>query len=186
MERDLVQNRIEIEKLKEYILTLISEQKCSTVKELVKKSKLDINTIRTILAELEAENKIELYDDYSLLDYLSSIKSVPFWTVLSTILITLASIYLIPTESSFSLVRSIIGSIFIFLPSYSIISALFIRKANSLTIIVLGLGLSLILIPLEVLLLDSFDSINLNSMIMLSSIISITAISISVYRSYKR
>lgn len=186
MERDLVQNRIEIEKLKEYILTLISEQKCSTVKELVKKSNLDINTIRTVLAELEAKDKIELYDDYALLDYLSSTKSVPFWAVLGTILITLASIYLIPNGSSFSLVRSVIGSIFIFLPAYSIISALFARRANSLTIIVLGIGLSLVIIPLEVLLLDSFDSMNLDSMIMLSSIISITAISISVYRSYRR
>ena len=183
MESDLVQDKVEFDKLKNRVLTLILEHKCSSVKELAAKSKIDIDRLRDILAELESENKIELYDTFTFFDYISSIRAVPLWFVLGTIFITLTSIYLIPEESQFSIIRAVLGSIFVFLPGYSISKALFTRELSNIMLIALSIGISLVLIPLEILFLDYMGSIDLNSIVLVSSIISIAAISISVYRS---
>jgi len=112
------------------------------------------------LHSLIEEKKLTISDPSppkSTVGYLASSYSLWFWGAIAALLVTLASIYLLPSTPPFVYVRYIFGSIAVlFLPGYTLIEALYPKKEDldGLERLALSIGLSLALVPLVGLLLN--------------------------------
>jgi hypothetical protein len=90
-------------------------------------------------------------------EYLISPYSFWFWGAVSVLLVTIASVYLLPPAVPFIYVRYVFGSISVlFLPGYALIEALYPKKEDldGLERLALSIGLSFALVPLVGLLLN--------------------------------
>ncbi|MEM4237679.1 MAG: ribosome recycling factor, partial [Candidatus Nitrosocaldaceae archaeon] len=142
------------------------------------------------LRKLEKDKKIELLEPYfvgNFTSYLKSVNAIGLWFVLAVTGITIASIYAIPSIEQFSLVRIIIGGIFVlFVPGYALISMLF-SKHDTVERIALSIGVSLAIVPLIGLILNYTPlGIRLDPVVTILSIFSTSVIFIAIYNQYKR
>ncbi|MEM2856682.1 MAG: DUF1616 domain-containing protein [Candidatus Nitrosocaldaceae archaeon] len=191
MESDMVQRIINV---KELVIDAIRE-KCNDVKSVVEyvnkvDSSIKVDEIVDAIKELEKDKKIELLEPYfvgNFTSYLKSVNAIGLWFVLAVTGITIASIYAIPSIEQFSLVRIIIGGIFVlFVPGYALISMLF-SKHDTVERIALSIGVSLAIVPLIGLILNYTPlGIRLDPVVTILSIFSTSVIFIAIYNQYKR
>ncbi|MEM3003129.1 MAG: DUF1616 domain-containing protein [Candidatus Nitrosocaldaceae archaeon] len=180
--------------VKELVIDAIRE-KCNDVKSVVEyvnkvDSSIKVDEIVDAIKELEKDKKIELLEPYfvgNFTSYLKSVNAIGLWFVLAVTGITIASIYAIPSIEQFSLVRIIIGGIFVlFVPGYALISMLF-SKHDTVERIALSIGVSLAIVPLIGLILNYTPlGIRLDPVVTILSIFSTSVIFIAIYNQYKR
>lgn len=160
--------------IEEYILSIIDKEKPETVEELAQlvEDRFDVSKDETTHTIISLENRgiIKLKEmttltPQTLTGYLSSRKSLWYWTTLILVIATTISVFIIP-ENLYPLtyIRHILGLIFVlWLPGYSFIKTLFPatlpvkmeKKAlDNIERIALSIGMSLALTPLVGLLLN--------------------------------
>jgi hypothetical protein len=153
--------------IKDYILSVVKNQKPATVGQLVKivqqKHPLKQQEITDLLAQLENEGKIhftkkEPYTRLTLREYALSSKATWFWITIAVAAATSMAAFTVQ-EDAFPLVyvRYVLGTVFILLlPGYSLVKALFPTKKemDSIERLALSIGLSLALVPIVGLILN--------------------------------
>ncbi len=163
----------EEERIKELIIDTIRKEKPGSVRQLFsmllersETADLSITDATRLVKELEEEGRIRLselprkYRTFS--SYLfDRERSISFWLVISAVVLTLASIYALPSEFPWVIPRWIFGSLFvIFLPGYAFVDALFVdplnkkKELDQIERFALSIGMSLALVPLVGLLLN--------------------------------
>jgi len=153
--------------LNEVILETVQTKHPTSVEELVKlvqeKTSAPKEAVVDHVARLRDEGKIILEEPIplptSLSQYLISVRwSRWFWIVVGLIVLTVLSVFLIPSEAvSIAYIRWIFGFIFIlFLPGYCFVEALFPKREelDDIERVALGIGLSLAISPLTALVLN--------------------------------
>lgn len=106
------------------------------------------------LYSLRAEGKVRLEDTHpptTVLAYVQSHHGLWLWAILALIVVTAATVYLLPQDAPFIYVRYVLGSIFVlYLPGHTLIEALYPKKQDltGLERLALSIGLSLALVPL--------------------------------------
>ncbi|MCP8305319.1 MAG: DUF1616 domain-containing protein [archaeon] len=112
------------------------------------------------LYKLKMDGKVMFKDPdppSSLYKYIRSYYSLWLWAVMSVILSTIVTIYLLPQYPPFIYSRYVLGSLFVlYLPGYSLIEALYPKREDleGLERLALSIGLSLALVPLVGLVLN--------------------------------
>jgi len=113
------------------------------------------------LYKLIVEGKIVLVDPNPPRDYLEYLLrldySMWFWTIVALVALTLLSIWLSQVIGVFTMLRYVLGSLFVlFLPGYTTIEALYPKEGelSNLERLALSIGLSLALVPLIGLILN--------------------------------
>jgi len=153
--------------IKDYILSVVKNQKPETVRQLVEivqqKYPLKQQEITDLLAQLEKEGKIhftkkEPDSRLTLGEYTFSSKSAWFWVTIAVAAATSIAAFTIP-EDAFPLVyvRYVLGTVFILgVPGYVLVKALFPTKKemDSIERLALSIGLSLALVPIVGLILN--------------------------------
>lgn len=153
--------------IKDYVLSVVKNQKPETVRQLVEivqqKYPLKQQEITDLLAQLENEGKIhftkkEPQTRLTLREYALSSKAAWFWITIAVAAATSMAAFTIP-EDAFPLVyvRYVLGTVFILgLPGYALVKALFPTKKemDSIERAALSLGLSLALVPIVGLILN--------------------------------
>lgn len=153
--------------IKDYMLSVVKNQKPETVRQLVEivqqKYPLKQQEITDLLAQLENEGKIhftkkEPQTRLTLREYALSSKATWFWITITVAAATSIAAFTIP-EDAFPLVyvRYVLGTVFILLlPGYSLVKALFPTKKemDSIERASLSMGLSLALVPIVGLILN--------------------------------
>jgi len=140
------------------LVQLAKTEKELTIEEAIEKASnfLEAPQYRVAreLYHLQQENKLALMDmspPKKIPQYLRSHYAAWLWGIITTIVITEATIYLLPQAPPFTYLRYVLGSLFVlFLPGYALIEALFPKKADleGLERMALSIGLSLALVPL--------------------------------------
>ena len=114
--------------------------------------------------------------------------SLWFWTILSLILITVASIYLTPVLPYLKYLRYLVGTLYVlFIPGYVLIEALYPeeKSLSPLERVALSIGLSLAIIPLIGLLLNYTPwGIRLGPIVSSTLVYSIALLLVAAYRKY--
>ena len=159
---------------KQIILDVVKSQKPETIQQLIaileEKFALPPELITNLLIELENEDKFHFTKKGSPLprsfqDYLFSKNAVWYWFVVALSLATTIAIFVIP-ESAFPIVyvRSGLSLIFVLvLPGYAFIKMLFLSQTpiktssesmDTVERVALSFGMSLVLVPVVVLILN--------------------------------
>jgi hypothetical protein len=151
-----------------------------------------LEEIKEAIYELEKDDKIELLDpkfNGSFIDYLKSYYSLfTVWFTLIVTGITLLTIYILPSIEPFSILRIIIGFIFVlFIPGYALNNLLFPNKHDTIENVAFSIGFSLAIVPLIGLILNYTPlGIRLDPIVLLISITSIGIILIASYNKYEK
>jgi hypothetical protein len=153
--------------IKDYILSVVKNQKPETVRQLVEivqqKYPLKQQEITDLLAQLEKEGKIhftkkEPDSRLTLGEYTFSSKSAWFWVTIAVAAATSIAAFTIPEDASpLVYVRYVLGTVFILgVPGYVLVKALFPTKKemDSIERLALSIGLSLALVPIVGLILN--------------------------------
>jgi len=141
--------------------------------------------------ELEEEGRIYLEDTAPRgpLEFLLSPRALSFWLVLSVTGVTLALVLGGVTRPPLVYIRYIAGSIYVlFVPGYSLIQALYVRREelDDLERLALSLGLSLALVPLVGLVLNYTPfGIRLVPVTLSLALLSLSLISLAMWRRYR-
>lgn len=194
MERDLVQPELGSSALiEDLVMDVIMKYRCANVREAVTHiqnvdKSISSEDIIDAIKELNNDKKIILLDKVhnSFMHYLKGYSSISFWLIASAIVFGLASIYFLPNNGIWSIVRYAVAAIFILLvPGYSLIQLLFPSKIiDSAERLVLGVGLSLGILPLVWLTLHySPWDVTIYS---ITSLLMATSMSSAIVATYKR
>ena len=148
------------------ILEIVKSMNPDTVEQLIQYLEQELKIPKKKALEhvirLNDEGKINLASQSvgpvtDLNEYLRSSQALWFWCVMTLVLSTTISVFLIP-EQAYPLVyiRYILGSIFVtFLPGYSLIKVLFpTKEMNNIERTTLSIGASITLVPLTGLILN--------------------------------
>jgi hypothetical protein len=163
-----------------------------TVSEFSLKEKTRDDVTSKELHKLSSAGLVRLVDGNppkSLWNYLFSFYSLWFWVVVAFLSLTVSSILLIPQSYPFNYLRAITGLIFpLYLPGYVLIEAIYPSGGGlgRLERFLLGIGLSLALVPLTGLALNYIAG----GILLVNTLVALTLIVIglgllSVYRKYR-
>lgn len=191
MESDMVQHDIKDNQyIKKIILDIIGNNTHNINDIIIKVRKIDqslsLKDIRDAIDELERSGIIQLYTfKGTFYNYLT--KALTIWFTISLVTITLLTIFLFPKTEPYSIIRLIVGGIFIlFIPGHSLLNLLFPKKERIIERIGLSITLSLITVTLTGLALNYMPiGIRLEPLVISLSIVSVPVIIIAEYRRYK-
>ena len=176
------------------VIDAIEKEGCRKVKDVVNALQqidklITFEEIRETISELREEKKVTLLEplaEVSFSKHVTSFSAVmPFWLTIAVTITCIFTIYLMPPDSVWSLVRIIVGMIFVlFIPGYLLIQLLYPGKEmDMIERLALSLGLSLALTALIGLILNySPWGIRLEPMVILLSLFSITLALGGTYR----
>lgn len=190
VQREIESNKIEV--LKESVLKILSKHKCNTVNEVINilsaNKDIKLEDLYKAIKELEEDGKLELYDPNvrSFIHYITDITSSgPLWFVLGVTSLVLSSIYLLPQEHPWTILRAFVGGLFVlFIPGYSLIHLLFKKRFDIIEKAAFSTGLSLAITSLLGFILNYSIGIWLEPAIVLLSLTSISLIIIAAYRKF--
>ncbi len=200
MGSNMVQSKIDKRRLQDMIIELLHKDRSLKVRDMVDilhgiDSSLAIDDIYNAVEILKQEDlAVTSYRPFqnqnSFYGYITrNYASSPFWLVVATTVLTLASIYFVPSSSSpWSTVRYIVGGIFILiLPGFSILQLVFPTKdISNLERLALSLALSLALIPLIGLIFAYTPfGIGLHPLVIFLSVLCNSISIIGAYRKYR-
>lgn len=180
--------------LQRMVIDAIEKEGCRKVKDVVNALQqidklITFEEIRETISELREEKKVTLLEplaEVSFSKHVTSFSAVmPFWLTIAVTITCIFTIYLMPPDSVWSLVRIIVGMIFVlFIPGYLLIQLLYPGKEmDMIERLALSLGLSLALTALIGLILNySPWGIRLEPMVILLSLFSITLALGGTYR----
>lgn len=180
--------------LQRMVIDAMEKQGYRKVKDLVNALQqtnklITFEEIRETIAELRKEKKVTLLEplvEVSFSKHITSFSAVmPFWLTIAVTTTCILSIYLLPPDSVWSLVRIVVGMIFVlFIPGYLLVQLLYPGKEmDTIERLALSLGLSLALTSLIGLILNYTPwSIRLEPMVILLSLFSITLALSATYR----
>ena len=183
--------------LEQCVIDLLSENKTLTTRQIIEKVQMEHRVAQEqvlyYILKLKNEEKLTLRDraeNRSLREHIFSKEAAWYWTITAISSFVALNVLFIPEVSmSLSLLRIISGSIFIlFLPGYSLIKFLFLRRARSiLETFVLSLGTSIsLLVVLSYLLYQTVIGIDYGFLVLLLFIFVEFFSTCSVSREYKR
>jgi uncharacterized membrane protein len=196
----MVQSKIDKRRLEDMITELLRKDHSMNVEDMVEilhgiDNSLAIDDIYDAVKILKQENlAVTRYRPfqnqyYSFYAYVTrNYASLPFWSVVAITVLTLVSIYFIPSSAPWSTVRYIVGGAFILImPGFSILQLLFpTRDINNIERLALSLGLSLALVPLIGLLFAYTPfGIRLHPLIIFLSLLCNSLSTIGTYRKYR-
>lgn len=195
----MVQSKIDKRRLEDMITELLRKDHSMNVKDMVEilhsiDNSLSIDDIYNAVEILKQENlAVTRYrpfqNQYSFYAYITkNYASLPFWSVVTITVLTLVSIYFIPSSAPWSTVRYIVGGAFIlFIPGFSVLQLLFPTKdISNIERVALSLGLSLALVPLIGLVFayTSFG-ISLHPLVIFLSLLCNSLLTIGTYRKFR-
>jgi uncharacterized membrane protein len=186
------------------ILSIVREERPSSVNELVNillvRPGVHLTTPEAIrlVQELREGGKIRLSEpparEFSafVAYLLDRNASASFWLTSAAVLCTWFSIYLLPSEYPWVILRWVLGTLFvIYLPGYAFIEALFInpsygrKELDQIERFALSMGMSIALVPLVGLLLNYTPwGIRLEPIVISLSLLTLVCIFVATYRKY--
>lgn len=191
------------QELKGIILSVLREERPSSVKELVNivlvrpETHLTTPEVVRLVQELREEGKIRLSESPRTFTTFAAYlidrnMSASFWLTLVAVLFTWLSIYAIPSEFPWVIPRWVLGALFvIFLPGYAFVEALFVntrsgkKELDQIERFALSMGMSLALVPLVGLLLNYTPwGIRLEPIVISLSMLTLACIVVAAYRKY--
>ena len=199
MESDMVQHQVEDTEqsklLQRMVMDVVHKHECTSVKDVVNKlQQLDKSTkLEEILAAVNKlrDDKITLSEsrvECDFWNYLTDLlRTIPFWLTIFVSLATLITVYLTPQVEPWSMVRIVVGAVFVlFIPGYSLIHILFpTKEMDFIERTALSVGLSFAVTPIIGLILNySSLGIRLDPLIAFLSTVSIAFSFAGTYRRF--
>ncbi len=145
--------------------------------------------VARILHTLRMEERLALEDSappVGLREYLHSQYALWFWATFAIVVLTLASIFVLPQAVPLIYLRNVVGTLFVlYLPGYSVVEALYPRRSDldGLERLALSVGLSLALVPLMGLGLNYTPwGIRLNPLLVSLTLLSLGLSVVAAYR----
>jgi Protein of unknown function (DUF1616) len=196
----MVQSKIDKLRLQDMIFELLHKNRSMKVRDMVDillgiDNSLAMDDIYNAVEFLKQENLVitsykPFQNQNSFYGYIArTYASLPFWLVVAITVLTLVSIYFVPSSSApLSTIRYIVGAIFVLiLPGFSILQLVFPTKdISNLERLALSLALSLALVPLIGLVMAYTPlGIRLLPLVIFLSLLCISISIIGAYRKYR-
>ncbi len=176
------------------VIDAIEKHNCRKVKDVVNVLQqgdklITFEEIRETIDELRKEKKVTLLEPPAAVSFSKHVTSfsavMPFWLTIAVTITCILTIYLLPPDSVWSLVRIVVGMIFVlFIPGYLLIQLLYPGKEmDVIERLALSLGLGLVLASLIGLILNYTPwGIRLEPLVISLSLFSITLALSGTYR----
>jgi len=130
------------------------------VEEVSERLQVERHEAARSLYTLSKEGKLRIEDPKppdGVFGYMRSTYSFWFWSLLTLVALSVATVYLFPQVPPYIYLRYVVGSLFVlYLPGYSLIEALYPKEDDLVPLerLALSMGLNLVLVPLVGLVLN--------------------------------
>jgi hypothetical protein len=195
----MVQSEIDKRRLEDLIIELLHKDHSLRIKDMVDTlhhidNSLAIGDIHDAVEMLKQENLIVVQSrpiaaQNSFYVYLTrNYLSLPFWSAVAITVLTLVSVFLMPSTVPWSLFRYVVGGAFtLIMPGFSILQLLFPAKdIRNMERFTLSVGLSLGLLPLiGLVFVYSPFGIHLTPIVIFLSLLCISLSAIGTYRKFR-